>query len=85
MNKRLRSDDESALWEGLHKNNLERIIETIKEHPEVFRLGGTAKASIPRYPSILKAKGGKVLNKKRRRTKPKGVGKALRGYGKAMK
>ena len=85
MNKRLRSDDESALWKGLHENNLKRVIETIKENPKVFRLGGEAKASIPRYPSITKAKGGQINNKKRRRAKPKGVGKALRGYGKAMK
>ena len=85
MNKRLRSSDESFLWKGLHENNLGRILETIKENPEVFRLGGEAKASIPRYPSIVKAKGGQINNKKRRKAKPRGVGKALKGYGKAMK
>ena len=31
------------------------------------------------------AKGGSIRNKKRRRTKPKGIGIALRGYGRAMK
>ena len=85
MNKRLHSSEKSTLWKGLFDRTKKRILETIEEYPEVFRAGGRARASIPRYPSITKAKGGKVLNKKRRRTKPKGVGKALRGYGRAMK
>ena len=94
LNKNIRTDDPIPQSSGVYgditdddhiltyldKRNKRRIREQIEDKPEIFRAGG-----ISRYPSMLKKKGGKVLTKKRRRTKPKGVGAALRGYGRAMK
>mgnify|MGYP003114611280 CR=1 FL=1 len=68
-----------------------------KESPEIISIDEDGNISIVSDPLEIKLiigngeeptkqkKGGPVKKKKRRHKKPKGIGKALRGFGKAMK